>query len=166
MRVPTRRGELRIQKKIDPYITQEKYDELKTKLDKIYRDRPKMIEEVDRLAQMGDFSENAAYQMAKGKLRGMNSRILEIENQLNHAEIIELNKNSDTVQVGHQVTLESNGKTKTYRILGSTETDPTAGVISRHSPLGSALIGKKVGEKASVQLATGKTVEYKIIKIE
>ncbi|MFH0814829.1 MAG: hypothetical protein V1902_01950, partial [Candidatus Falkowbacteria bacterium] len=79
MRVPTRRAEKNIKNTFDPFITQTKFDELKIKLEKLKKSQPTAISEVQRLAEMGDFSENAAYQMAKGRLRGINQRILELE---------------------------------------------------------------------------------------
>jgi len=164
MRIPTRRGEKNNQRANDPLMTQAKYDELKKKLDHLQSIQPAAVKEVQRLAEMGDFSENAAYQMAKGRLRGINQRILELTDQLAHSELIAPNKNSDTVAVGHFVTVAVNGREKTYQVLGSSETNPGSGVISRHSPLGAALLGRKVGEVVNVQLAN-KLVEYKIIKI-
>ena len=154
-----------IRTKRDPFITKEKFIELQNKLERLKKSRPALIEEVQRLAQMGDFSENAAYQMAKGKLRGLNQRILEIEDQINHAEIIEPTNDKDVVRVGHKVTIEINGRQKTYQILGSSESDPSRGIISRNSPLGEALLGGRVGDSVDVRLA-GKSVEYKIIEIE
>ena len=125
--------------------------------------RPKLAEEVKRLAEMGDFSENAAYQMAKGRLRGINDRINELTEYLKHVVII-TPKNTGTVQLGSTVTVEINGKQKTYTILGSTETDPSTGVISHQSPVGAALMGRRVGDTVEIQLA-GKRVECKIITI-
>ncbi|MEI7620735.1 MAG: GreA/GreB family elongation factor, partial [Candidatus Falkowbacteria bacterium] len=101
----------------------------------------------------------------KSRLRSLNYRILDIEDLLKRAEIIEPNKNSDRVQLGNSVIVEINGKTKEYKILGSNETNPSTGIISHNSPLGVALIGKKLGDIAEVQLAD-RTVEYKIIEIK
>ena len=163
MRTPIRKPGKYTHQKVDPSMTRAKYDELKLRLESMKKKQPALREEVKRLATDGDFSENAAYQIAKGRLRGLNQRVLETENLLKRAEIIEPRDNK-TVQLGHFVTVEINGKTKTFQILGSTETNPNAGVISHNSPIGSALIGKKVGETVSIQLAN-REVEYKIIKI-
>ena len=86
MRVPIRKGDPRLDKKIDPAMTEVKYHELQKKLDFWKRvKRPEEAEEVKRLALMGDFSENVGYQVAKGRLRGLNQRILDLENLLgNH----------------------------------------------------------------------------------
>lgn len=166
MQVPRRRGENKPQTKKDFAITREKYEQLRVKLKKMLkRDRPRLASEVQRLGELGDFSENAEYQIAKGKLRGLNNRIDRVRNEIDHAEIIEPDENKEVVKVGHSVEVEVTGKRKIYQILGSGETDPSAGIISRNSPLGVALLGKKPGQ--IIQLPTAdKTVTYKILDIK
>ncbi len=166
MRVPIRKPGQYTHSKSDPHITLDKFNELKNKLARLKKfSQPRAIAEVKRLALDGDFSENAAYQTAKGRLRGINQGILEIEEQLKRAEIIRAPINKERVQLGHRVTVEFAGKIKTYLLLGSAETDPTAGVISHNSPLGSALLDHKVGDKIQIKLAD-KKIEYKIVSIE
>lgn len=166
MRVPKRKPGKYALQKIDHHITPEKYKRLKAELESLKKiKRPPAIKEVKRLASMGDFSENAAYQIAKGKLRSINNRILKVKDFLSRAEIIEPNPRSDSVSLGSTVTLELNGEKKKYQILGSAETNPSRGTISQNSPLGKALLGKKTGQQAEVQLPN-KTTVYKIIKIE
>jgi transcription elongation factor GreA len=151
--------------KPDSRITRAKFNKLAAELEKMKKIRPPLASEVKRLALMGDFSENAAYQIAKGRLRGLNQRMLEVEDQIARAEIIEPDKNKTVAGLGHFVTVTSADQTKTFQILGSAETDPSSGVISYSSPLGAALLGRKIGETINVKLAN-KTVEYTIIKIE
>ena len=166
MRTPIRKGDARLFTKIDPAMTEDKYHELQKKLDFMKKvKRPREAEEVKRLALMGDFSENTGYQIAKGRLRGLNQRILELEDLLGKAEIIKPIKNSDTVQLGSRVTIEKDGKIKIYQILGSTETDPNNGLISHSSPLGAALLSRQKGETIKISLA-GKEANYKILEIE
>lgn len=165
MQIPYRKpGKYSLVKR-DPQITAAKFEELKKKLEKLKKTRPEAAAEVARLAELGDFSENAEYQLAKGRLRGINYKILELESELNQAEIIEPKKDTEEIQLGHTVTVKSDGKQKTFQILGSQETNPTKGVISHQSPLGAALVGRKVGEKVKVKL-TNQEVIYEIIKIE
>jgi transcription elongation factor GreA len=166
MRVPIRKPGKFTHLKPDPHLTEEKFNALKNNLERLKKiSRPRAAEETKRLAEMGDFSENAAYQISKGRLRGINQRILDIEDHLKRAIIIHQIKNIKTVQLGHWVTIENNGKQKTYQILGSSETDPTRGIISHNSPIGSALIGKKIEDKINIK-TTNKEVVYTIIKIE
>jgi len=166
MRVPTRRGEERALRKNDPFITRQKYEELKKLLAELKKAHPRAAEEVKRLAELGDFSENAEYQLAKGRLRGINQKILETEYILNHSQIIEPNADLTTVNLGHFVILKNKGLEKRWQILGSSETSPKAGVISQHSPLGQAIIGHKVNEKIILKLPNNRNEEYEIIKIE
>lgn len=165
MQLPYRKAGKYTHLKPDQHLTEAKFNELQNKLERLKSNRPRLADEVKRLAEMGDFSENAAYQIAKGRLRGVNQGILKIEDQLRSAVIIKPNKNTKTVQLGSGVTVEVAGQTKTYLILGSTETNPGRGVISSRSPIGSALIGKKISDQVRVKLAD-KVAEYKIIKIE
>jgi len=166
MRVPKRRYDANPQQDFDPYITQQKADEVKANLDKMIKTiRPKLVKEVEEHAKLGDFSENAAYQMAKGKLRGLNNRILVLQNILNKAIIIKPEKKSKVVELGHLVTVKIDGQEFTYKILGAQETDPDKGIISRHSPIGSALLGHKLGDEVEVEI-NDRLIKYKIIKIK
>lgn len=166
MQTPIRKPGKYTHEKPDPHLTEAKFIELKNKLDRLKKiSRPRAADEVRRLAEMGDFSDNAAYSMAKGRLRGINQRILDIEDHLKKAIIIKPQKDSDIVRLGSKVTVEADGKQKTFLILGSAETDPDQGIISHNSPIGSALIGGREGETIRVAAKT-KVMEYKIIKIE
>ncbi|MFA6171241.1 MAG: GreA/GreB family elongation factor [Patescibacteria group bacterium] len=164
MRVPIRKPGKYTHLKPDPHLTEEKYNELKSKLVRMLKSRPPLIEEVKFHALNGDFSENAAYQIAKGRLRGLNQRIIELEDHLKQAIIISP-RNNFRIEAGHKVTVLVRGKEKIYKILGSSETDPDKGIISRNSPIGSALLGRKAGDRVKVRLAE-KEVIYEILKIE
>ena len=165
MQVPKRKSEEKIRKKLDYHITQTKHDKMCANLERLKKRQPTLSREVQRLAEMGDFSENAAYQIAKGKLRGLNWRILELEDFLKFSIIIKINKNNNTVQLGSVVTIEINNIKKEFTILGSNETSPKDNIISHNSPLGSALIGKKVGDNVTVFLED-KSIVYKILELK
>lgn len=166
MRLPIRKAGKYTYLQKDPVITREKFEELKNKLDFLVRvKRPQEAEEVKRLAMMGDFSENAGYQLAKGRLRGINQRILEIEDLLKKAQIINPSNQKEIIEIGHKVKVLINGQDeKIYQILGSEETNPGLGVISYTSPLGAALIGKKKDESVEV-IINGKNKQYLIKEI-
>ena len=165
MRLPFRKPGKYSQVKNDPLLTKEKFLELEKELEKLKAKRGPAAVEVARLAELGDFSENVEYQLAKGKLRGINNAILKLEYQLDHAEIINTQKQKNTVQIGHEVWVLINGQEKRFQILGSSETNPAKGVISHSSPLGQALLGKRVGEEAVVKTGERKVI-YKILKID
>lgn len=165
MQTPKRKPGKYAGQKPDPKITLEKYLELKDKLERLKKlSRPRAIKEVKLLAQDGDFSENAAYQIAKGRLRGINQSITDIEDWLKKAEVIQPSDNK-IVEVGHRVTVEIEGKEKIFTILGSSETNPELGIISHASPIGSTLLGRKIGETFEVVI-NGKSRRYKILKIK
>lgn len=165
MQIPIRKPGRYTHLRPDPHLTESKLVELEEKLRQLKKNRPHLAEEVKRLSETGDFSENAGYAAAKGRLRGLNQKILELEEQLKNAKIITPAKDASRVQLGHRVTIEMAGKLATYRILGSTETNPNQGIISHHSPIGSALIGHRVGDRITFRSAT-KIIECRIVKIE
>lgn len=166
MRLPIRKADKYTHLKKDPLITRAKFDELERKLNILIKvKRPQEAEEVKRLALMGDFSENAGYQIAKGRLRGINQRILEIEDLLKKAQIITPSNQKNQIEIGHRIiVLVDNKEEKTYQILGSEETNPSLGVISYTSPLGAALIGHKKDELVEVNI-NGRNRQYLIKKI-
>lgn len=164
MRAPYRKPGIYSQMKPDNFLTAEKLVELEKKLERLKLSQPFARSEVSRLAELGDFSENTEYQMAKWKLRGINGGILALQKQIDNAIIIENNTASDKVRLGSTVTVEFDNKIKTYQILGASETDPKKGIISHLSPIGQALLNKKINEEFSVKLAD-KEVKYKIVKI-
>ena len=165
MQVPTRRPGKYTHIKPDPHVTPAKFNELKNELVRMKNRQPRLIAEVSRLASDGDFSENAAYQTAKGRLRGLNQRIMDVENMIKRAVIIEPDSTGCLVGLGSLVTVEKAGARLVYKILGSSETDPGEGVISHNSPLGAALLHRRAGETVNVKLKSRED-EYKIIKIE
>ncbi len=165
MRIPTRRHDFHGYAP-DPHLTHEKFNELKAKLERLKNvTRFKWMTEVATLAEGGDFSENAGYQAAKAKLRGVNDAIHYLEEHLKKAIIIPERKTSETIQIGSHVTVEVKGKQKTLLILGSSETDPLKNIISHTSPIGAALLGSRVG--AIVRLRVNNIdLSYKVLAIE
>lgn len=152
MRVPVRKGEIENFRAKDYSLSPAKYKELELTLVRLLKRRPQEAKEVKRLAEMGDFSENAGYQLAKGRLRGLNQRILDLEDMLKKANIVIVDNNTSQVKIGHKVSLSSDGVDKMYTILGASESNPTAGIISASSPLGSALLNKKIGDEFDLEI--------------
>jgi len=165
MRTLNRKSENNDQKPFDPFLLLGKSLEIEKKLKQLKEvSRPKLAQEVSCLAELGDFSENVEYQLAKGKLRRINAKIMILDNQLRQAEIIETPKQFDTIQIGHEVVVEVNGKKKNYQILGSYEADPTKGIISHSSPIGRALLGHIVGDMVKIK-PVDREMEYRIVEI-
>ncbi|MFA6322055.1 MAG: GreA/GreB family elongation factor [Candidatus Buchananbacteria bacterium] len=165
MQVPIRKPGKYTFAKVDLNLTEEKFQELQAQLVSLKKNQPILAAEVKRLAEMGDLSENVGYSIAKGKLRGLNQKIIDLQDQINRVVIIKPQGNNETVQLGNKVYLNRQGQDLVFLILGSQETDPQKGIISHQSPIGAALMGRRVGETAKVKLKD-REIEYKITKIE
>ena len=141
---------------------EDRLTELKTVL------RPEAAKRVGIAREFGDLSENAEYDAAKDEQGMIEAEILEIENKLRNCEIINKDKLSNKViGVGSIVKLydETFEEELQYQIVGSTESNPTKGLISNESPVGQALIGKKKGDTVTIKTSTT-VVEYKILEIK
>ena len=165
MRLPNRKPGKYTFAQFDPTMTAEKLQALKDKLDKVKAALPQAIQETQQYGENGDFSENAEYQIAKGRLRGLNRTVTELLYQINRAVLIPTATDTTTVQLGHTVTIATAGTEKTFTILGPVETNPAAGIVSHRSPLGAALLRHKVGDTVTVK-AGNREIEYIIVKIE
>ncbi|MFZ5878509.1 MAG: transcription elongation factor GreA [Chloroflexota bacterium] len=149
------------------YLTPEGEAKLKAELAELTGPRREELSQRLRSAiQMGDLSENADYHKAKEDQGFLEGRIQEIEAILRNAVLIEENVNKDLVSIGSRVTIQEEGfPPETYHLVGPTEADPRNGRISHESPIGRALLGKKVGEAANAE-APGGVIQFKILKIE
>lgn len=129
--------------------------------------RKDVAEKIKVARGFGDLSENSEYDEAKNEQAFIESRIAQLEAMLKHARVIDNDElNLDTVSVGTHVKIEDeDGDVEEYDITGSTEADPLNGKISDESPVGAALMGKKVGTTVTVTLPNGGTVDYKLLEI-
>ncbi|MCP9446936.1 MAG: transcription elongation factor GreA [Nitrospira sp.] len=149
-------------------ITKKGYDALKAELDRLRKiERPKVIEAIAEARAHGDLSENAEYDAAKERQAFIESRISEIETKLADARVVEITgRNSDTVVFGATVMVieQESQEKKRYTLVGQDEADLKFNKISVQSPVGRALIGKRVGDFVEVKAPT-KTVEYEVVEI-
>ncbi len=137
---------------------QAEYDEL------VNTKRPAAVTRLSDARDLGDLSENSEYAAAKQDLAFIDGRIAELEEILRGAKVVS-NHNKGHVDVGATVTLHVNGKKEAFTVVGEWEADPTQKKISNSSPLGKALIGKRVGEAVEVEAPAGKVL-YQIVSIE
>ena len=130
---------------------EEELEDLKT------NKRAEVIKRIKIARSFGDLSENSEYESAKDEQSFVEGRIKEIDNMLNHAEIIDNeNVDVDEVSVGKSVTFqEEDDDPETYQIVGAAEADPLNGKISNESPIAKGLVGHKKGEKATVTTPGG-----------
>lgn len=127
--------------------------------------RREIADKIENAKSLGDLSENAEYHEAKNQLAFVEGRILEIENILKNASVIEEGGGGDTVQIGSTINVASRDETRTYTIVGVDETDPAEGRISNESPLGRAFIGRRVGDLVTVETPGGAR-EWEIVSIK
>lgn len=146
-------------------ITKEGLSELKNELLELSeKKRPDVVSRLALARGQGDLSENSEYAAAKQDLSFIDGRIAELELVISEAKVI-ISHPKAKIDVGCKVTLHVNGKKDIYTIVGEWEANPFEKKISHSSPLGKALLGKRVGEKVEVEAPIGKII-YKIISIE
>lgn len=145
-------------------LTQTGVDELKAELKALVGQRVHVAERIKQARELGDLSENAEYQTAREEQDRLETRISELEHVLQNSEIIKKPKNNGQVRLGSLVSLRNSGKPLHFQIVGTMEADPGNGKISDESPIGKALMGKKVGDKAELKTPAGTHV-YKIVEI-
>jgi len=144
-------------------ITEEGKRELEVELEELKGRRGAIAEKIAEARDYGDLSENAEYDAAREEQGLVESRIAEIEDILLNAEIIKSSKSSKIV-LGSKVELKTGKKTVTYTVVGPVEADPLEGKISNESPIGEALMGKKVGDTATITTPKG-DITYEIVTI-
>ena len=149
------------------YLTAEGLARLKTELAELKSSaRTDLAARLRSAIQMGDLSENADYHKAKEDQGFLEGRIQELEYLVRNAVIIEQGAKSDTVDIGAHITIqEDDYPAETYHMVGPKEADPRNGRISHESPIGRALVGRRVGDLVEVETPGGKT-KFTILKIE
>ena len=151
------------------YLTQEKFDELSKELEYLKTDRRKEVaEHLEYAKKLGDLSENAEYHAAREEQAEVEDRIHRLEDILKNSSLIKTGgTSSGTITIGttFRVTKEGDNKSYLYTIVGSEEANLGQGKISNMSPLGSALLGHKEGDKVKVSTPKG-MVTYTIAAIK
>jgi len=144
-------------------ITAEGQKELEKELVGLKARRGDVAEKISNARDFGDLSENAEYDAAREEQGLLETRIAEIEDIINNADIIKSTRKT-TIDLGSRVELKTGGKAVNYIIVGPVEANPLEGKISNESPIGMALYGKKVGDSAVITTPKG-SVTYKIAQI-
>lgn len=144
-------------------ITDEGKQELEAELAELIGRRGAIADKIAEARDFGDLSENAEYDSAREEQGLVESRVAEIEDILLNAELIKAVKSSKVI-LGSKVELRTGKKSTTYSVVGPVEADPLEGKISNESPLGEALMGKKVGDSATINTQKGE-ITYEIVTI-
>ena len=145
-------------KKKEIFLTGEGYLELENELQYLKTTkRAEVTQTLKEARALGDLSENSEYEQAREDQAALEQRILEIEYTLEHATVIDEEKNNGSVGIGCQVELqyEDDEDTESYKIVGSQEADPFNNKISNESPIAAAIMGKKVGDTVEVSSPDG-----------
>lgn len=151
------------------YLTKEGIGELKKEHEGLVKaKRPDVLTRVSQARNLGDLSENAEYIAAREELSFIDGRIEELEELLKQATIIREDtakgNGKKTVRLGSKVTLHKDGKREMFTVVGEWEADPMEKKISHESPLGKALLGKKVGDDVEVEAPAG-IIRYTIVTV-
>lgn len=145
-------------------FTKGKYDQVKKDYQELLSKRKDAVFHLAKAREMGDLSENGYYRASKMKLSSIDHNLRKLSNFIKYGSIINF-VNRGMVEVGCKVTIKNGDKIEKYTIVGKEEANPKLGKISNLSPLGKALLGKRVGESIDLQTPSGK-INYEIIKIE
>ncbi|MFV2062144.1 MAG: transcription elongation factor GreA [Chloroflexota bacterium] len=146
-------------------VTAEGLENMKAELKRLTTvERPEVVERVKNARELGDLRENADYEAARNEQSFLEGRILELEQRLRTAVIIETSAGS-VITLGSTVGYEVDGTPGRMSIVGSTESDPSAGRISAVSPVGKALLGHRAGDEVVVR-TPGAEIRYHIIEIK
>ncbi len=146
-------------------ITQQGLDQLNRQLVELgTARRPHVVDRLSLARSMGDLSENSEYVSAKDELAFIDGQMAELEEMIKNAKVI-VPVGTSAISLGHTVTVQVNGTKVKFFIVGEWEADPVQKKISHSSPLGQALMGKKVGQQVEVLAPAGKIL-YTIVSIE
>lgn len=161
----TKRAIVRHLKQPDPVpFTKEGYEKLRERQAELLAKREVVLVSLQRAREMGDLSENGAYTSAKFELGNTDRELRRLAFMIKYGVITEVT-GTDEVGFGNKITVELGGKEYTYMLVGTQEADPMKGTVSLESPIGKALLGKKVGDKVLVQMPE-RQIEYLVKEIK
>jgi len=145
------------------YMTQEGFDAITKEYEELQSNRPEFVKKLTQAADMGDRSENAAYSFAKRKLRSTDSRLRFLKKVIDHTKV-SVPKQTEYIEIGSHVTVKLNDAEFTLHIVGLHEADPLNKKVSYRSPVGGALLNRRVGDLVKIQLED-RVIEYVIVEI-
>lgn len=147
-------------------LTQEGFNNLQDELKELQTvKRPATVDRLQKARSMGDLKENSGYQAAREELGELDGRILEVQYILKNAELVTTAVSDTVISLGKKIEVDVSGIKKTISIVGEFESDPMNGKLSSTSPIGVALLGKKIGDKIDVTTPAGVMI-YEIISIQ
>lgn len=147
-------------------LTKENLEQLKEKLNDLLIEKPQVIARIDLARSHGDLKENADYHAARERLGFLEGQLAAIQDKIARAQVFDpSNMATDKVIMGAKVKVEdSYGDTETFHVVSDMDAGATDEKVSINSPIGKALIGKKVGDMVAIKIPRG-TLNYKILEI-
>ncbi|MCC7360502.1 MAG: transcription elongation factor GreA [Anaerolineales bacterium] len=128
--------------------------------------RAQVAERLHDAQEDGELIENAEYEDAKNEQAFLEGKILSLESLLSNAVLIDTDRPQGVVSLGSKITIKEQGsKPEAYTLVGAAEANPKAGLISNESPLGKALLGRKIGDDVKVNAPSG-TLSFRVVAIE
>jgi transcription elongation factor GreA len=153
----------------DVILTPEGLEKLKQEIEELQTTkRREVAERIKEAREFGDITENSEYDDAKNEQGLLERRIGELQRRIRNVRVVDPSQaEQDAVDLGTTVTLRAvaKGQERTFQIVGANESDPTSGKLSHASPVGRAVLKRKVGEKVTVSTPGGAT-EYEIVNVE
>lgn len=147
-------------------LTKQGYDNLRKEFDELKKvKRTHAVKRLGTARAMGDLSENSEYAAAKEELAFVEGRIQEIDELLKNVEIVQNNTHGGTITLGSHVIVRVNNHKELIQIVGEFEVDPPNKKLSSTSPIGKALMGRKIGEEVEIDVPVGK-IKYKVVEIK
>jgi transcription elongation factor GreA len=148
-------------------MTEYGFKKIEQEFEALKEERPRVVAEIERAKEHGDLRENAEYHAAKERLAFIDARLTELADLMARAQVIDPSKlQHDRVSFGSTVRLldiEEDEEIE-YTIVGATESDPEHGLISYHTPLARALIGKEEGDEITVKLPKGE-IDFEVLEV-
>lgn len=150
----------------DVYLTKEGFEKLQEEYKELTDHRRQSVaSKIKEARELGDISENSEYDAAREEQGFVEGRITELRKLLNNAIIVEdEDSQAGVVAVGSHIKVHLDGEEQRFQLVGAEEADPLSNKISHESPLGQALLGRRVGEKVEVAAPVGKLI-YTIIEV-
>ena len=152
----------------ETYVTKEGLIKLQAEHKALLKQKHEVTEEVSKAAALGDLRENGEYHAARERLQHVSRRLMELDAKLHNVQLIDnLDVKAGEARVGTTVTLkdEQTKEEFSYQLVGAEEADPVNGKLSIASPLGKSLLGKKKGERFTLNLPRA-IINYTVVKIQ
>ena len=147
------------------HMTQSGLEKAQVELEALILRRKEIIEKIKAAKEQGDLKENSEYHEAKNDMAFNESKILELEDLIRNAEVVESPKNSKFVSLGSHIKVKNGVKEREFLIVGPTEANPAESKISDESPLGQAFMHRSAGDEVEVETPAG-VQKYTILEIK